>query len=331
MERGEEMSTGRNELSRQDLNWCLRRIPTPVREEIKNREGIVVAGGFIRSCITGEKVNDIDIFGPDKAELEAMARKLASHGGRPRRVIETANAFTIPSWRPTLQFICRWLYDNPEEVVKSFDFTICSAAIWYDGKNWCSHASDTFYQDLAAKRLVYTSPQRNEDAGGSMLRVLKYYQRGYRIPLDSLGAVVSRLVMGVNVEKMVERGEFDEKNLARILTSLLVEVDPLIDPEHLVHLPSESEEAQILKEMESISEAVDEEKGIEEHKELILEMSHMELARLWRFAPPGHPYFTVPELYETFRTAFDNAGGMTPAISKAIGFGETEENNNADD
>ena len=39
-----------------------------------------------------------------------------------------------------------------------------------------------FYPDLAARRLVYTSPLRNEDAGGSILRVLKFYQRGYRIP-----------------------------------------------------------------------------------------------------------------------------------------------------
>ena len=239
-----------NELSKQDLNWCLRRIPAPVRDEIKTRKGIVVAGGLIRSCITGEKINDIDIFGPNKSDLEAMARKLAAHGGKSRRVIETTNAFTVPGWKPTLQFIHRWLYERPEEVVESFDFTICSAAIWYNGTRWCSSISDTFYQDLAAKRLVYTCPQRNEDAGGSMLRVLKYYQRGYRMPLDSLGAVISRLVMGVDIDKMMARGEFDENSLSRILTGLLVEVDPILDPEHLVHMPSDAEEEEIREEME---------------------------------------------------------------------------------
>lgn len=319
MGRGEGMSMNTSELSKQDLNWCLRRIPKPVREEIKRRPGIVIAGGLIRSCITGEKVNDIDIFGPSKDELEAMARKLAAHGGRQRRIIETDNAFTVPGWNPTLQFIHRWLYSKPEEVVESFDFTICSAAFWYDGSAWHSLIHEDFYRDLAAKRLVYMVPQRNEDAGGSMLRVLKYYQRGYRIPLDSMGAVISRLVMGVEVDKMLERGEYNEHNLARILTSLLVEVDPLVDPEHLVHLPSMKEEEDILSLMESeLGDELDEE-AVAEHLEAIGRMSHYQMGRLWRFAPAGHIFFNHPVLSSEFRKAFEDAGGMTTALSKQLG------------
>ena len=96
-----------------------------------------------------------------------------------------------------------------------------------------------FYEDLAAKRLRYTSPQRNEDAGGSMLRVLKFYQRGYRIPLNCLGAVVSRLVKGIDFDAVSGGTEATrEKQIAKVISGLLREVDPNVDPEHIAHLPS---------------------------------------------------------------------------------------------
>lgn len=51
-------------------------------------------------------------------------------------------------------------------------------------------------------------------------------------------------------------------------------------------------------------------------------MSHKEMARLWRFTPPDHfcfddrlPYF------EIFKERFEELGGMTPKISKQIGWG----------
>ena len=100
---------------------------------------------------------------------------------------------------------------------------------------------DRFYADLAAKRLIYRSPLRNEDAGGSLLRVLKFYQRGYRIPLNSLGAVIARLVNAVDEEKIGAFAGNHEQKLAKVLTALLHEVDPAIDPEHIAHLPSDEE------------------------------------------------------------------------------------------
>lgn len=59
--------------------------------------------------------------------------------------------------------------------------------------------------------------------------------------------------------------------------------------------------------------------NIEEHKKKIDEMTHIEMARLWRFAPSGHPYFEG-ELYQYFKNRFDSFGGFTPAISKSIGW-----------
>lgn len=48
-------------------------------------------------------------------------------------------------------------------------------------------------------------------------------------------------------------------------------------------------------------------------------MTQMDMARLWRFAPSGHPYFdTALPLHEHFAKRFKSLGGFTPTISKAI-------------
>ena len=59
---------------------------------------------------------------------------------------------------------------------------------------------------------------------------------------------------------------------------------------------------------------------IQNWKQQIDNMDQTAMASLWRFAPSGHPVFdrTLP-LYVYFKERFDRLGGMTPAVSKAIG------------
>lgn len=217
------------EMTNEDRKWCLRRLPKSVFDTMKQAgPALILAGGFIRACISGEQASDIDLFSTSSDTAKAWATTLANAEGK--KLLETGNAFTVRGRLP-IQVIHRWTFPDPQSVVPSFDFTVARAAIWYDGSKWRSCCDDRFYIDLAAKRLVYCSPQRNEDAGGSLLRVLKFYQRGYRIPLDSFGAVIARLVSGVN-----DKDRLDESGWAKIITGLLREVDPNVDPEHEAHL-----------------------------------------------------------------------------------------------
>lgn len=246
-----------------DLIWALRRLPRKVSAALQKYPKVAfVAGGFIRSTVANEEVNDVDLFAPTPELAKEVANSLAPDQDRAKNadgllpgVRKTDNAYTIASLKPVAQVIHRWNYTNPEECLKSFDFTVAQAAIWHDGEKFVSLCSSRFYADLAAKRLVYLSPVRNEDAGGSFLRVLKFYQRGYRIPLDSAAAVVSRLLRGVKDDntlfwtgvnkdgRPVGDGEVDAYR-AKILCGLLREVDPNIDPNHVAHLPSMSEETE---------------------------------------------------------------------------------------
>lgn len=53
----------------------------------------------------------------------------------------------------------------------------------------------------------------------------------------------------------------------------------------------------------------------------IANMDHLEMAKLWRFAKMGHPLFRPPQ-FEQFRERFESLGGMTPELSKQIGWEE---------
>lgn len=214
-----------NVLTDSDLRFVVSRIPKDVRAIIITRP-VILAGGFIRGTIAGEKISDVDLFVPDKqvAELCAMELALARKG----RMHRTDNALTVLSPpRYPVQFITRWLFSTAEEVSASLDFTVCQAAVWFADKRWQSVCSQEFYPDLAARRLVYTMPKRNEDAGGSMLRVLKYVKRGYSIQAESLAGVITRMTRGVDFAKLSDLAHCDEHEAARMFANILREVDPL--------------------------------------------------------------------------------------------------------
>lgn len=216
-----------------DVHWIVTTLPPAVRNVLKSFPGqVFLAGGAIRSRVTNDPVSDYDLFVGSRDAARYVADVVADG----HRVYETENAYTVLGYRVPVQVIHRWTFNSPEHAILSFDFTIASAAVWWDGDKWCSVCHRDFYADLAAKRLVYLSPDREEEAGGSLLRVLKFYQRGFRIPLDSLASVVVRLLRGVDDEG--DPGIWhNECKLARVLSELLREVDPMIDPDHIAHLP----------------------------------------------------------------------------------------------
>lgn len=60
---------------------------------------------------------------------------------------------------------------------------------------------------------------------------------------------------------------------------------------------------------------------IEQQKIEIDQLTHEQMATIYRHSPSGHPWFdsTLP-LNDYFMERFNSFGGMTPAISKTIGW-----------
>jgi len=233
------------ELSHTDLGNVIRRLPKDIMTLLKEQR-YILAGGFIRDVIAGMPVSDIDLFNADKEKMYADGRLFATHRGD-ARVHVTNNAMTVlaPPRLP-VQFITRWLFSDPVKCMKSFDFTVCRAAIWYvpesavesiqviqngghgfslkgkDGEvvwpGWHSVCDPRFYEDLAARRLTYTCPVREEEAGGSIMRACKFLKRGYAMSPETLAQLIDRL-MTAYVPNSMPR--------VQVLSGLLREVDPL--------------------------------------------------------------------------------------------------------
>lgn len=205
-----------------DLRHVVERLPRDVRQLLTTHHGrLYVAGGFVRATVAGEEPSDIDFFGDDAEHLAVIAQQFhESREGSTLHASENAITVLTPNRLP-VQFITRWTFKDAESLVKSFDFTVCQAAIWRCGPQvnaaWLSSRSSRFYIDLAGRRLHYTNPVRDEEAGGSMLRVLKYTKRGYSIQVDSLGQVMARMT-GNKPHHIPWDGHFIEQ---------LREVDPL--------------------------------------------------------------------------------------------------------
>lgn len=216
-----------NELLPDDLHYIVSRLPKDLLSLMKQYQ-VWLAGGCIRAMVAREQVSDYDLLGMTKAQLSHVALILCEK--RQGRMWKTDNAVTVLAPpRTPVQFITRWVYKAPEEVPPSFDFTISQAVMWWEPSPgvWRSLISPRFYPDLAAKRLYYTSPERDEDAGGSILRVLKFLHRGYGIAPESLGRVIARLMKGILDNPDLRPSLVKEKQLGAALSGLMRAVDPL--------------------------------------------------------------------------------------------------------
>jgi len=212
------------------LRHITQKIPRDIRELMSQHpRKCIVGGGFVRDVVAGIDPSDVDVFSDSKERSELMAKDLVAKRGEGTRMHTTQNAITVlTNNRLPVQFITRWAYSEPRLVLDSFDFTVCQAAVWRCGPGsndaWVGWHGGGFYRDLAAKNLVYTSPKREEEAGGSLLRAIKFLRRGYRIQVTSIARLVERLSSAAEV--MAD----SRMNCTRMdaMDMLLREVDPLM-------------------------------------------------------------------------------------------------------
>ncbi len=160
-----------------------------------------------------------------------MAKIYATSFDEHLDTFESDNAITIRGGRYKVQIIKRWQFAKAADCLAAFDFTISCACLWAVAGKWESACRDDFYSDLAAKRLTYLSPTRDEEAAGSMMRVMKFLRRGYYIPQKDMGAVIARMVMKAQQTARIQNLFNDMDNLteerwAERMSKMLCDVYP---------------------------------------------------------------------------------------------------------
>jgi len=194
------------------LYWC---------PQLKDMEGTIIAGGFIRAFYAGEQPADLDLYFRSEDDY-TDALDILDSNDEWKEVFHTDRAVSYKRNNKKLQAIS-FYYGNPEDVIKGFDFTVCAAALTLEFPEPTDEDNSVepigkvlihkdFFEHLAGRILIYT--------GGSPLplsslkRAFKYIKRGYNICDENIIAIASAIY---------DRVEFDDPDA---LTMHIAGMDP---------------------------------------------------------------------------------------------------------
>lgn len=144
-----------------------------------------IAGGACLRWYQGLPVgeSDIDVFCSSRKQVDDIIANVKSYG-RFSVKFESDNATTLLYWSPegysrqwTIQIIKRRYYQNLQEVIDSFDMTVCE--IGTGGNEWLMNRHTA--KDIRERNLRMKQPLQPD----ALKRLVKYWTYGYR-PVEGL-------------------------------------------------------------------------------------------------------------------------------------------------
>lgn len=155
-----------------------------------------IAGGAVRDYFSyGKPKSDIDIFFPNQEEFDKADSKLFSNIEN-KLLKSSENAKLFKHKHGLIHIIQKHFYETPNDIINSFDFTVCCAAI---GKDCGLIYHETFFIDLARRKLVINSLPFPLS---SLQRLQKYIKKGFWICNGGL----------LELSKALKNIDFEDKN-----------------------------------------------------------------------------------------------------------------------
>lgn len=170
------------------------------KEELKNRlkeTDAIIAGGAIRSAITGEDINDVDIY---FRSMEGAAYVVSYLIENSKCVSWTnkSGLFAIGSGK-LINIIWFKEFSTPDEVFKSFDFTCVMGAMSCKSNVFTFH--DDFFVSNMSKRIRYSATNLYPMA--SIFRIDKYRKKGFKTSKKELAKIMVKII-GLNISTVEE-------------------------------------------------------------------------------------------------------------------------------
>lgn len=143
-------------------------------------KGAMIAGGALTSAFTGQPINDVDFYFKSKEDfIEAVAQ---AYEESLWCVAATDRAVTFVQHDRVIQLMHFDFFTDAQAVFDAFDYTIVMAAYDIDKEEFVFH--EDFFKHAAQRFLRFHSGTRYPY--GSLMRVLKYQDRGYKIGKSDL-------------------------------------------------------------------------------------------------------------------------------------------------
>jgi len=138
-------------------------------------KGAFIAGGALTSSFTGLEIKDVDMYFKSKEDfIEGIE---AAYDDGLWCLAATDRAVTFATHNKIIQLMHFDFFQTAEDIFAAFDFTVCMAAYDMDNGSFVFH--DDFMKHAAQRFLRFHSGTRYPF--GSLMRILKYQQRGYTI------------------------------------------------------------------------------------------------------------------------------------------------------
>lgn len=159
-------------------------------QKMVNGQKFVMAGGAVRALVTNLPVTtDYDLFFYNQNDFDCMAESLKAVA---QETAKTQHHTTYLYEGKKIQLIKMRFYQSIEDLLDSFDYTICQLAIT-DTNLYCG---DTSLWDLARRKLVV---HKITFATASVRRMLKYAQQGFTICQGAIGKLLNEVTANPSV------------------------------------------------------------------------------------------------------------------------------------
>jgi hypothetical protein len=191
---------------------CGSKLPTAVANTLKECPDVALVGGALRVMheSDGGMVNDYDlaVVGRDRARPLAVAKVVARTAGE--LITFYPNSFQVAGFKHGPIQVLRYMQPDPVSTLKSFDFTVTKAMIWWDSamKRWAGLEHINFASHAAEKILIYEDCNHRDNwPGTSLMRIPKFARYGYAVDRYSMIKLVAEAVNSVDewYEKLLER------------------------------------------------------------------------------------------------------------------------------
>lgn len=165
-----------------------------------------VAGGALRDWFDGGKTaNDIDLFFSGQADFDNAINTLKGLGGKV--IFETPNAIKVSYKGKSYDLVrARW-YNQAEDIVNSFDFTVCAIALTKEPLSLTCH--DDFFIDLTTRRLKINSIPFPID---TLRRLQKYIKKGFTICNNGIKTIAG----AIKADNRIQPLETDSQTFYRV-------------------------------------------------------------------------------------------------------------------
>lgn len=182
--------------------------------------GLNLCGGSITSVFSNTAVKDLDFYTTDLADVPRACAFFHSLGFGEIIRTDTAISFcrTHGQRKYRVQLITAF-HGTPDEVFKSFDFTVCCGAYSFSNEGFTLH--HRFLPDIGKRKLVYLGGSRYPIC--AIYRTVKYQARGYALPGSTamhLGLAAAKLEIKTYAELKAQIRGIDTMFLGNYLNSL---------------------------------------------------------------------------------------------------------------